>query len=85
MLIHDDIQMDQRQWRKGSTKLLADIPEFIALADWRSFSSVSGDDIISGNNEGSSLVGLVNVTPMRRALLLSVVYWMNLISICKKR
>lgn len=67
MLIHDDIQMDQ-QWRKVQP-LLADIP---GLLHWQiSHSHQSqGDDIISAIIE-NGLVGLVNVTPMRRSFVIS--------------
>ncbi|EIT0559034.1 SctD family type III secretion system inner membrane ring subunit SsaD, partial [Salmonella enterica subsp. enterica serovar Enteritidis] len=67
VLIHDDIQMDQ-QWRKVQP-LLADIP---GLLHWQiSHSHQSqGDDIISAIIE-NGLVGLVNVTPMRRSFVIS--------------
>lgn len=67
VLIHDDIQMDQR-WRKVQP-LLADIP---GLLHWKiSHSHQSqGDDIIAAIIE-NGLVGLVNVTPIRRSFVIS--------------
>ncbi len=67
VLIHDDIRMDQR-WRKVQP-LLADIP---GLLHWKiSYSHQSqGNDIIAAIIE-NGLVGLVNVTPIRRSFVIS--------------
>ncbi len=68
VLIHDDIQMGPamafNHYLCGYSRLFTG--RLVILI-------VSGDDIISAIIIENGLVGLVNVTPMRR-LLLSVVY-----------
>ncbi|EAW1036408.1 EscD/YscD/HrpQ family type III secretion system inner membrane ring protein [Salmonella enterica] len=67
VLIHDDIQMDQK-WRKAQP-LLADIP---GLLHWKVSNShqSQGDNIIAAIIE-NGLVGLVDVTPIRRSFVIS--------------
>ncbi len=55
-----------------------------ALADYVILSSVSGDDIISAIIE-NGLVGLVNVTPMRRSFVISGVLDESRKAFCRKR
>lgn len=67
VLIHDDIQMDQK-WRKVQP-LLADIP---GLLHWKISNShqSQGNDIIAAIIK-NGLVGLVNITPIRRSFIVS--------------
>ncbi|ASG88161.1 type III secretion system inner membrane ring subunit SctD [Salmonella enterica] len=67
VLIHDDIRMSQ-QWRKVQP-LLADIPGLLHWKICHSHQS-QGDDIIAALIE-NGLVGLVNVTPIRRSFVIS--------------
>ncbi|ECG8588936.1 EscD/YscD/HrpQ family type III secretion system inner membrane ring protein [Salmonella enterica subsp. salamae] len=67
VLIHDDIQMDQK-WRKVQP-LLTDIPGLLHWKVSHSHQSQSNDIIAAIIENG--LVGLVNVTPVHRSFVIS--------------